>query len=192
MTAIVVTFPVCSGRAHRVLDDGVKTDGDRRRTARGRNEVEDGRERLSWPARNANLFAGEESCVWPLRPRRSRRRRPSVTPDQSRSAWVWLSEPDRPRHAARLIVELTTSTPLARSFSAPCSHYVTAADLPFPSTPSPMRASALPPATAEPSSTGWCLLPTGNGLGYAAIPLALSAPHRNGLVGMERVPRFRN
>nr|ARU12342.1 hypothetical protein AgrTiEU6_115 [Agrobacterium tumefaciens] len=32
MTAIVVTFPVCSGRAHRVLDDGVKTDGDRRRT----------------------------------------------------------------------------------------------------------------------------------------------------------------
>nr|WP_172690394.1 MULTISPECIES: hypothetical protein [Agrobacterium] len=55
-----------------------------------------------------------------------------------------------------------------------------------------MRASALPPATAEPSSTGWCLLPTGNGLGYAAIPLALSAPHRNGLVGMERVPRFRN
>lgn len=56
---------------------------------RGRNEVEDGRERLSWPARNANLFAGEESCVWPLRPRRSRRRRPSVTPDPSRSAWVW-------------------------------------------------------------------------------------------------------
>lgn len=51
--------------------------------------MEDGRERLSWPARNANLFAGEESCVWPLRPSRSRRRRPSVTPDPLRSAWVW-------------------------------------------------------------------------------------------------------
>jgi hypothetical protein len=33
----------------------------------GRNEVEGGRERLSWTARNANLFAGEESCGWPLR-----------------------------------------------------------------------------------------------------------------------------
>lgn len=106
--------------------------------------MEDGRERLSWPARNANQFAGEESCVWPLRPRRSRRRRPSVTPDQSRSAWVWLSDPDRPRPTARPIVELTTSTPLAQSFSAPCSHHVTAADLQFPSTPSPMGESALP------------------------------------------------
>nr|WP_172691218.1 hypothetical protein [Agrobacterium rubi] len=35
-------------------------------------------------------------------------------------------------------------------------------------------------STSEPSSTGWCLLPTGKGLRYAAIPLALSAPHRNG------------
>ncbi|CUX03244.1 hypothetical protein AGR2A_pb10052 [Agrobacterium genomosp. 2 str. CFBP 5494] len=29
--------------------------------------MEGGRERLSWTARNANLFAGEESCGWPLR-----------------------------------------------------------------------------------------------------------------------------
>ncbi|NSZ77495.1 hypothetical protein G6L74_27605 [Agrobacterium tumefaciens] len=35
-------------------------------------------------------------------------------------------------------------------------------------------------STAEPSSTGWCLLPTGKGLGYAAIRLAFSAPHRTG------------
>lgn len=50
--------------------------------------MEGGRERLSWTARNANLFAGEESCGWPLRSRRSRRRRPSVTPNPSRSARV--------------------------------------------------------------------------------------------------------
>nr|ASK44827.1 hypothetical protein [Rhizobium rhizogenes] len=40
-------------------------------------------------------------------------------------------EPDCARHAEKPIVELTTSTPLAQSFSAPCSHHVTAADLPF-------------------------------------------------------------
>ncbi|TCV67400.1 hypothetical protein EDE09_11359 [Neorhizobium sp. S3-V5DH] len=82
---------------------------------RGRNEAEDGRERLSWPARNANLFAGEESCVWPLRPRRSRRRRPSVTPDPSRSAWVWPAEPDRARHAERPTGEFTSIALPARS-----------------------------------------------------------------------------
>ncbi|WP_374901141.1 hypothetical protein, partial [Brucella endophytica] len=30
-------LPVCSGRAHRGLDDGVRTGGDRHRTPRGRN-----------------------------------------------------------------------------------------------------------------------------------------------------------
>ncbi len=41
--------------------------GDNRTAPSGRNKVEDGRERLSCPARNANLFAGEESCGRALR-----------------------------------------------------------------------------------------------------------------------------
>ena len=44
-----------------------RTGDDRTAPRRGRNGVEDGPTRLCWSARNANLFAGEESRVGPLR-----------------------------------------------------------------------------------------------------------------------------
>jgi hypothetical protein len=92
-----------------------------------------------------------------------------------------LSEPDRSRHAARPIVELTTSTPLAQSFSGPCSHHVTAADLPFPSTPSPMGASALPTVRQQSHLRldGVSSQPA-RASAMLQSPCPLSAPHRNG------------
>ncbi|NTA19736.1 MULTISPECIES: hypothetical protein [Rhizobium/Agrobacterium group] len=63
MTAIVVTFPVCSGRAHRVLDDGAKTDGDRRRTPTGPERSR------GWPGA---AFLAREECEPVRRGRKSR------------------------------------------------------------------------------------------------------------------------
>lgn len=91
-----------------------------------------------------------------------------------------LSEPDRPRHAARPIVELTTSTPLAQSFR---DHAHTTSRLQTCSSLRRHRRWVRLHYRLFDSRAifDWMVSPPNRqGLGYAAIALALSAPHPNG------------
>ncbi|NSY46810.1 hypothetical protein [Agrobacterium tumefaciens] len=76
----------------------------------------------------------------------------------------------------------------ARSLSAASSRHVTAAALPFRSTPSPIGGSALPTVRQpSPSSTGWCLiLPARTVVRMRSPQPSAPTPHR--LAGTEDVP----
>ncbi|SSC64693.1 unnamed protein product [Ciceribacter selenitireducens ATCC BAA-1503] len=85
----------------------------------GRNEVEGGRERLSWTARNANAVRWGRKLRMAVAGWRSRRSRPSVTPNPSRSARV------RPASIGKepgLWPGVHRRSPTATAVMAPLSH----------------------------------------------------------------------
>ncbi len=190
MTAIVVTFPVCSGRAHRVLDDGVKTDGDRRRTPTGPERS---------GGRQGAAFLAREECE-PVRRGRKLRMAVAAKAVETKASFghtrsievcVGVASPNRIAHdmprdhsgnsnqgAVGTIVIGTTFTPRhgcgpAGLFDAFADGWVRATDR----------------STTEPSPIGWCLPQPGESLGYAAPLHPTPTPHR--LTGTEETPRFR-